>query len=158
MATEIPQKLIADRLGIPQQTIATWGTNAGLRRQSAQSIANRVKAHVSKAIETVATNATVRIEALLEQSHEFGTEVLNKARLMVNSADAGELVSVANAGKVGVGIARQALGLDVEGATTNRISIQKMTILSRSADTLLELEPAATDQQVVSPHQLSSES
>lgn len=106
------QIAIATDLGVPQTTIAQWSVNAGLNRNKTHSLANRVKHELSAKVDKLTTKAMSEVEALLKDSLDFGRSVLGRANGLVPDADHQTLVSVANAGKVGVTIARQALGLN----------------------------------------------
>lgn len=143
-----PQPKIAAMLGIPQQTIAHWACKSGIRRQGPQSIANRVDQSLSKAIDGIAAKATDRVAKLLEQSHNFGNKVLRKAnRLVTGDIDPGELVSVANAGKVGVSIARQALGLS--DSTEQVIVRLDLMSASKPAQPVIDIGSCGVSEQPV---------
>lgn len=112
LADELPYRVISEKLGIPVTTLGTWATNCGLRRQAKDSFQARVKTSVNQAVSKVSNQITSRTQELIEDSLTFGKEVLNRAGVLVPGADEQSLANLANAGKVGVGIARQALGLN----------------------------------------------
>jgi transposase-like protein len=98
-------------LGIPQTTIGEWAIAAGLGRTNKQSLVNRVQAKLKEQVERISNHATGQVEELLAKSLAFGNSVLEQAQSFVPCVGPDGLLQVANAGKVGVAVSRQALGL-----------------------------------------------
>ena len=142
------QQSIADDLGIPQTTIAQWSINAGLNREHAHSLATRVKNQVVANVNRIASIATADVEALLAESLTFGKSVLGRANSLLPDTDQQSLVSVANAGKVGVSIARQALGLsDSQETVIIRADlVSSASVQIPQSQPVIDITPVSTDK------------
>ncbi len=137
------------RLGIPQQTISYWLNRAKLSPTSVRTTANEIQAKVAKSVAFITHKVESEVEQLVRDSLSFGRSVLGKANDQLNDADAGQLVSLANAGKTGITIARQALGLDQDQSTKQQINIGQMSVYARAGTDPLSTLRSITGEIVV---------
>lgn len=136
---------------VPSSTVHRWLNKlgvVGLRETVSSSVSQVVREAVTQA----KSIANQEIEKFLAEQIKVGTLLTSKAKSIAegkwNRKQAGNLLSVANTAKIGISIARQALGLDQEGSGSHTIRIQNMTVLSRSPDNLSDLEPVQ-DAEIV---------
>lgn len=132
------QAEVAKQCGVGQTTVGYWATRSGLAKTD-NSILNRVKHGINEQVARTVNHASREINELIAQSLSFGRSVMVKASELVPDSDHQTLVSVANAGKVGVTIARQALGLN--DSTESVIVRVDLVGQAKEEKPVIELDP-----------------
>ena len=144
-ASGINQPAIALKLGIPQQTCATWLQAAQASKPKAKDIANRVKQSISKAVSKLTAKATsqasAEVQKLLDDSLSFGRIALvqaHNAALACNGRKhVQSLVAATNAAKNAVSMSRQALGLN----DTSESVIVRVDLVGRIDQPVIDVTP-----------------